>query len=224
MIIIPSFFHLMKIFVEIYERQCSRMNMFGMILLNCRNCLNYQSLFLGYWWENVFCWYVKVLFMGLPSFEDICQTLFNWWKHPWETGRVNAGCQKDVCCNWIATSGYCPRTFLDKTIMITLSVQKRRRENHNQGILTNVCLLVSCSQIFYAVIDQTFFGEQPTPPTSSIVADLKRQYTSWKHVDGTHWEARFNHLLNYGAGNFELSASSTNLNLFELQKYLKCEI
>ncbi|XP_008234377.1 PREDICTED: probable mitochondrial intermediate peptidase, mitochondrial isoform X1 [Prunus mume] len=55
-------------------------------------------------------------------------------------------------------------------------------------------------QIFYAVIDQTFFGEQPTPPTSSIVADLKRQYTSWKHVDGTHWEARFNHLLNYGAG------------------------
>lgn len=86
------------------------------------------------------------------------------------------------------------------------------------------CLLVSCSQIFYAVIDQTFFGEQPTPPTSSIVADLKRQYTSWKHAAGTHWEARFNHLLNYGAGNFKLSASSTNLNLFELQKYIKCEI
>ncbi|PRQ59865.1 putative mitochondrial intermediate peptidase [Rosa chinensis] len=55
-------------------------------------------------------------------------------------------------------------------------------------------------QIFYAAVDQTLFGEQPTPPTSSIVEDLKREYTSWKHVEGTNWQARFNHLLNYGAG------------------------
>ncbi|PON56238.1 Peptidase M3A/M3B [Parasponia andersonii] len=57
-------------------------------------------------------------------------------------------------------------------------------------------------QIFYAIIDQTLFGEQPNPPrdTSSIVADLKTKYTSWKHVEGTHWQSRFNHLLNYGAG------------------------
>lgn len=57
-------------------------------------------------------------------------------------------------------------------------------------------------QIFYALIDQTLFGEQPAPlrDTSSIVADLKRQYTSWNHVEGTHWQTRFNHLLNYGAG------------------------
>ncbi|EXB89501.1 Mitochondrial intermediate peptidase [Morus notabilis] len=57
-------------------------------------------------------------------------------------------------------------------------------------------------QIFYAMIDQTIFGEQPSPPrdTSSIVADLKTQYTSWRHVEGTHWHVRFSHLLNYGAG------------------------
>ncbi|KAK7854884.1 mitochondrial intermediate peptidase, partial [Quercus suber] len=57
-------------------------------------------------------------------------------------------------------------------------------------------------QIFYALIDQTLFGEQPATPrdTSSIVADLKRKYTSWNHVEGTHWQTRFNHLLNYGAG------------------------
>ncbi|XP_059451774.1 mitochondrial intermediate peptidase, mitochondrial isoform X2 [Corylus avellana] len=57
-------------------------------------------------------------------------------------------------------------------------------------------------QIFYALIDQTLFGEQQVPPrdTSSIVADLKRQHTCWKHVEGTHWQTRFNHLLNYGAG------------------------
>lgn len=57
-------------------------------------------------------------------------------------------------------------------------------------------------QVFYAIIDQTLFGEQPSSPidTISTVADLKRQHTSWKHVDGTHWHTRFNHLLNYGAG------------------------
>ncbi|XP_050225251.1 mitochondrial intermediate peptidase, mitochondrial isoform X2 [Mercurialis annua] len=57
-------------------------------------------------------------------------------------------------------------------------------------------------QIFYALVDQTLFGEQAdsSRDTSSIVADLKRQYTSWKHVEGTHWQIRFSHLLNYGAG------------------------
>ncbi|KAJ4956022.1 hypothetical protein NE237_012805 [Protea cynaroides] len=57
-------------------------------------------------------------------------------------------------------------------------------------------------QIFYALIDQTLFGEQPytSRDTISIVADLKRQHTSWKHVEGTHWHTRFSHLLNYGAG------------------------
>nr|DAD33704.1 TPA_asm: hypothetical protein HUJ06_012555 [Nelumbo nucifera] len=57
-------------------------------------------------------------------------------------------------------------------------------------------------QVFYALIDQTLFGEQSFSPrdTISVVGDLKRQHTSWKHVEGTHWHTRFNHLLNYGAG------------------------
>nr|GLL28111.1 probable mitochondrial intermediate peptidase, mitochondrial [Ipomoea trifida] len=57
-------------------------------------------------------------------------------------------------------------------------------------------------QIFYALVDQTLFGEQPSSvrDSLSIVADLKRQHTSWKHVEGTHWHTRFNHLTNYGAG------------------------
>ncbi|KAI3835451.1 hypothetical protein MKX03_034541 [Papaver bracteatum] len=57
-------------------------------------------------------------------------------------------------------------------------------------------------EVLYALIDQTLFGEQPSSSgdTMSVVADLKRQYTSWKHVEGTHWHTRFNHLLNYGAG------------------------
>ncbi|KAI3833118.1 hypothetical protein MKW92_003637, partial [Papaver armeniacum] len=57
-------------------------------------------------------------------------------------------------------------------------------------------------QVLYALIDQTLFGEQPSSSgnTMSVVADLKRQYTSWNNVEGTHWHTRFNHLLNYGAG------------------------
>lgn len=57
-------------------------------------------------------------------------------------------------------------------------------------------------QIFFSLIDQTLFGEQPFPgrDTISIVADLKEKHTSWKHVEGTHWHTRFNHLVNYGAG------------------------
>ncbi|XP_010672007.2 mitochondrial intermediate peptidase, mitochondrial isoform X2 [Beta vulgaris subsp. vulgaris] len=57
-------------------------------------------------------------------------------------------------------------------------------------------------QIFYALIDQKLFGEQSLPPrdTISIVGDLKRRYTSYKQVEGTHWHTRFSHLLNYGGG------------------------
>lgn len=72
-----------------------------------------------------------------------------------------------------------------------------------QPILT---AFLSVHQIFYAIIDQTIFGEQsiPSKDTSSIVEDLKKKYTSWKHVEGTHWQSRFNHLLNYGAGASEI--------------------
>lgn len=57
-------------------------------------------------------------------------------------------------------------------------------------------------QIFYSMIDLTLFGEEAAASrdTVSVVSDLKRQYTSWKHADGTHWHTRFSHLINYGAG------------------------
>ncbi|KAE8694234.1 putative mitochondrial intermediate peptidase [Hibiscus syriacus] len=57
-------------------------------------------------------------------------------------------------------------------------------------------------QIFYALVDQTLFGEHVSGPrdTSSIVADLKRQHSNEKHVEGTHMHLRFSHFLTYGAG------------------------
>lgn len=57
-------------------------------------------------------------------------------------------------------------------------------------------------QVFYALIDQKLFGEQPETSrnVSKLVAKLKREHSSWNHVEGTHWHIRFSHLLNYGAG------------------------
>ncbi|KAJ9553243.1 hypothetical protein OSB04_017288 [Centaurea solstitialis] len=56
-------------------------------------------------------------------------------------------------------------------------------------------------EIYYAMVDQALYGNQTSPvDTTSIVADLRKQHTNWKHVEGTHWQTRFSHLLQYGAG------------------------
>ncbi|KAL7107300.1 hypothetical protein ACP275_06G045800 [Erythranthe tilingii] len=57
-------------------------------------------------------------------------------------------------------------------------------------------------QVFYALIDQALHTAKPSSveDTISIVADLKREHTSWKYVEGTHWHSRFSHLVSYGAG------------------------
>ncbi|KAI3458275.1 hypothetical protein Pfo_014938 [Paulownia fortunei] len=57
-------------------------------------------------------------------------------------------------------------------------------------------------QVFYALIDQALHALQPSSvqDTISVVADLKREHTSWKYVEGTHWHTRFSHLVTYGAG------------------------
>lgn len=86
-------------------------------------------------------------------------------------------------------------------------------------ILRNLFCIVAVCQIFYAVMDQKLFGEQSNPQrdTVSVVAELKREYTSWKHVEGTHWHARFMHLLNYGAGKFGDPKFPLELSSFQME-------
>ncbi|KAG8381486.1 hypothetical protein BUALT_Bualt06G0126800 [Buddleja alternifolia] len=57
-------------------------------------------------------------------------------------------------------------------------------------------------QVFYALIDQKLHTLPPSSvnETIQIVKDLKREHTSWKYVEGTHWHTRFSHLVTYGAG------------------------
>ncbi|KAF6169227.1 hypothetical protein GIB67_013657 [Kingdonia uniflora] len=52
----------------------------------------------------------------------------------------------------------------------------------------------------YAIIDQTLFGELSSSRDTILVVEDLRKFTRWKHVEGTHWHTRFNHLINFGAG------------------------
>lgn len=72
--------------------------------------------------------------------------------------------------------------------------------------------VVFSEQILYCLVDQTLFGDEESlrRDSCSVVADLKRKHTSWKHVEGTHWHTRFSHLLNYGAGNTHCSLTMLN--------------
>lgn len=57
-------------------------------------------------------------------------------------------------------------------------------------------------QVLYALIDMTLFGKQPlsAKDTTAVIAELKLKHTGVRHVEGTHWHTRFNHLVSYGAG------------------------
>lgn len=71
-----------------------------------------------------------------------------------------------------------------------------------QGAKKMFAALELQQQIYYALVDQTLYGDQTLSPidTTSVVVDLRKQHTNWKHVEGTHWQTRFSHLLYYGAG------------------------
>jgi hypothetical protein len=51
-------------------------------------------------------------------------------------------------------------------------------------------------------MDQAFFGPQSPSvvDTTAVLAKLQEEHTSIGHVEGTCWQARFNHLVGYGAG------------------------
>jgi intermediate peptidase len=51
-------------------------------------------------------------------------------------------------------------------------------------------------------MDQAFFGPQSPSvvDTTAVLAKLQEEHTSIGHVEGTCWQAKFNHLVGYGAG------------------------
>ena len=58
------------------------------------------------------------------------------------------------------------------------------------------------SQVVYAMSDQALFG--PNPPTGreteAVLRDIQNEHSTVRHVEGTHWQTRFSHLVGYGAG------------------------
>eukprot|EP00897_Mesotaenium_endlicherianum_P009239 jgi/Mesen1/8343/ME000462S07790 len=65
------------------------------------------------------------------------------------------------------------------------------------------------NQVVYSLTDQAFFGRQPpagsSRSTTAVLAEIQNEHSNIRHVEGTHWQARFSHLLGYGAGARALS-------------------
>ncbi|OQR96885.1 mitochondrial intermediate peptidase [Achlya hypogyna] len=60
------------------------------------------------------------------------------------------------------------------------------------------------TQCLYSLLDLTLFRSQPLPfvppTTTQALAELQNAHTLVPYVAGTHWHARFGHLVGYGAG------------------------
>lgn len=167
--------------------------------------------------------------MGLSSVKQVCQALCNWRNHSSWVSWSNEEIKGHVCCNGVATTGlpasslllslyssiHCLFVFaiqclaswqdllkigqsaVDKIYWILIKLRQSVSFLHY-----NLHWFFIFAQVLYAMIDQTLFGKQshPVDDTSSIIATLKHKHTSWKHVEGTHWQTRFSHLITYGAG------------------------
>ncbi|EFJ18321.1 hypothetical protein SELMODRAFT_420134 [Selaginella moellendorffii] len=57
-------------------------------------------------------------------------------------------------------------------------------------------------QVLYAMVDQKFFGPQPLPAggTTGVLVEMQELSKNWKHIEGTHWQSKFGHMITYGAG------------------------
>ena len=54
--------------------------------------------------------------------------------------------------------------------------------------------------LVHALLDQQYHGPHPLPAsTTQILASLQERHSLIPHADGTHWQARFSHLTNYGS-------------------------
>lgn len=57
------------------------------------------------------------------------------------------------------------------------------------------------NQVIYSLSDLALFGRQPIKGDGkSVLSEIQNRFSAVKHVEGTHWETRFSHLITYGAG------------------------
>lgn len=55
-------------------------------------------------------------------------------------------------------------------------------------------------QLFLAALDQTYHTRPPPFDTTKVLQEVNDAYTPFKHVEGTHFQASFGHLIGYDAG------------------------
>ncbi len=55
-------------------------------------------------------------------------------------------------------------------------------------------------QLYLSALDQAYHTRPPPLDTTKVLAEVHDAYTPFKHVEGTHFQASFGHLIGYDAG------------------------
>ncbi|XP_043477503.1 mitochondrial intermediate peptidase [Leptopilina heterotoma] len=55
------------------------------------------------------------------------------------------------------------------------------------------------NQVFYSMLDQVYHSQELERDTTSILADIQRDYYTLPYIENTAWQLRFSHLVGYGA-------------------------
>ena len=60
--------------------------------------------------------------------------------------------------------------------------------------------LATQRQLFLAALDQAYHTRRTPMDTTAMLAEIQSRYTPFKHVEGTHFQGTFGHLVGYDAG------------------------
>lgn len=94
----------------------------------------------------------------------------------------------------------------DYRVLSTFARHHRTGEMIPKAMVQNLCrsrhmynALDTHSQVFYSILDQKYHGLPSNLTTTEILKQCQEKYHFLGYVEGTAWQLRFGHLVNYGA-------------------------
>lgn len=94
----------------------------------------------------------------------------------------------------------------DYRVLSTFARHHKTGETIPEAMVQNLCqsrhmynALDTHSQVFYSLLDQKYHGPPSGVTTTEILRQCQEKYHCLSYVDGTAWQLRFGHLVNYGA-------------------------
>lgn len=94
----------------------------------------------------------------------------------------------------------------DYRVLSTFARHHKTGQTIPEKMVQNLCqsrhmynALDTHSQVFYSLIDQKYHGPPSSISTTEMLKRCQEKYHCMSYVDGTAWQLRFGHLVNYGA-------------------------